>query len=311
MEQNNRFWHVILNPVALNGKRIHFWNQIARELMQDGFEFIEWVTTKRENAVDIAESIVQKGGKQIMIIGGDGTLNEVVNGLMKSPKLASQILLCVIPSGTGNDWAKTHLLKPTKKSIKAMLLNGKIIKHDVGIVHSIKNHETNSRFFINIAGFGFDAAVIHRVYESKKYRIGNKFIYLKNVLTTLFSHRSVECLIEHDGLTSRADVFSVAAGICKYNGNGMKQVPMADFQDGYLDFVFICKMSRWSLITQVPKLFSGKHLQHPKIFHIRSKNCKITPLGRILGEVEGEIIDEGRYSIEIATEQLNFLVPSI
>ncbi|MDD2411530.1 MAG: diacylglycerol kinase family lipid kinase [Bacteroidales bacterium] len=310
MESNNRFWHVILNPIALNGKRIHFWNKIARELMQDGFEFIEWVTTKRENAIDVAESIIKKGGTQILIVGGDGTLNEVVNGVMKLPKLASQILLCVVPSGTGNDWAKTHRLKPTAKSIRAMLLNGKVVKHDVGIVHSIKNHETTSRFFINIAGFGFDAAVIQRVYESRKYRIGNKFIYIKNVLTTLFFHRSVECIIKHDGLVSKADIFSIAAGICKYNGNGMKQVPMADFQDGYIDFVFICKMSRWSLITQVPKLFSGKHVHHPKVFHVRSEKCTITPLGRVLGEVEGEMIEEGSYQVEIAAEQLKFLVPS-
>lgn len=310
MESNNRFWHVILNPIALNGKRIHFWNKIARELMQDGFEFIEWVTTKRENAIDVAESIIKKGGTQILIVGGDGTLNEVVNGVMKLPKLASQILLCVVPSGTGNDWAKTHRLKPTAKSIRAMLLNGKVVKHDVGIVHSIKNHETISRFFINIAGFGFDAAVIHRLYESRKYRIGNKFIYIKNVLATLFTHHSVECIIEHDGLTSKANVFSVAAGICKYNGNGMKQVPMANFQDGFLDFVFICKMSRWSLITQVPKLFSGKHLLHPKVFHIRTKKCNIIPLGRVLGEVEGEMLEEGSYQVEIAFEQLKFLVPS-
>lgn len=310
MENNNRFWHVILNPVALNGRRIHFWNKIARELMQDGFEFIEWVTTKRENAIDVAESIVKKGGTQILIVGGDGTLNEVVNGVMKVSKMTSQILLCVVPSGTGNDWAKTHRLKPNTKSIRAMLLNGKVVKHDVGIVYSVKNHETTSRFFINIAGFGFDAAVIQRLYESRKYRIGNKFIYIKNVLTTLFSHRSVECIIKHDGLVSKADIFSIAAGICKYNGNGMKQVPMADFQDGYLDFVFICKMSRWSLITQVPKLFSGKHLHHPKVFHIRSKKCTITPLGRVLGEVEGEMIEEGSYQVEIASEQLKFLIPS-
>ncbi|MDD2344597.1 MAG: diacylglycerol kinase family lipid kinase [Bacteroidales bacterium] len=310
MEQSNRFWHVILNPVALNGKRIHFWNQIAKELMKDGFEFIEWVTTKRENAIDIAESIVKKGGRHILVVGGDGTLNEVVNGVMKEPKLASQILVCVVPSGTGNDWAKTHQLQPNAKSIRAMLLNGKVVEHDVGIVHSIKNHETISRFFINIAGFGFDAAVIHRLYESRKYRIGNKFIYIKNVLATLFTHHSVECIIEHDGLTSKANVFSVAAGICKYNGNGMKQVPMANFQDGFLDFVFICKMSRWSLITQVPKLFSGKHLLHPKVFHIRTKKCNIIPLGRVLGEVEGEMLEEGSYQVEIAFEQLKFLVPS-
>ncbi len=309
MNKINHFWHVVINPMALNGKSIRFWKKIAGDLIEDGFEFIEWTTTKKENAIDLAESILKKGGKNILVVGGDGTLNEVINGVMRVPELTSQITICVVPAGTGNDWAKTHLLKPNPTIIKEMLKAGKIIKHDIGAVRSIKKNEIISRFFINIAGFGFDAEVVKRVHESRKFRIGNRFIYLKNLLKTLVFYHPVECFIDHDGIRLKANVFSIAAGICKYNGNGMKQVPMADFQDGLLDFVIICNMPLVQLVLQIPNLFSGKHILHHKIFHFRAKKCIITPMNRFLGEVEGEMLEEGIYEVENISKNINFLVP--
>jgi len=80
------FWHFVLNTVALNGRSIRFWEKIARDLIRKGYDFLEWRTTHKENAIEITKSILERGGKQILVIGGDITLNEVINGITLKPE---------------------------------------------------------------------------------------------------------------------------------------------------------------------------------------------------------------------------------
>ncbi len=303
-----KLWNVIINPTTLKGTSIKSWEKIATLLIYEGYEFVEWHTKHKNNAIRITENLLHDGIRQIMVIGGDGTLNEVVNGIMRSGISPEEVVLFLIPSGTGNDWAKSHGIKRNAKLILSMLYNENIVMHDVGLVRSIRNTQTNSRYFINIAGFGFDASVIKRVQESRKYKVGNGLIYIKNLLITLLSHKSVDCRIEIDNEIIEKFTFSIAVGICKYNGNGMMQVPMAKFNDGIFDIILIEQMSILQVIFQIPNLFKGKHINHPKVHHYQGENISILPMGRFYGEVEGELLDEGVYEIRNCKEKAGVVV---
>lgn len=304
----SKLWNVIINPTTLKGSSIKSWKKIATSLIYEGYEFIEWTTKEKNNATRITEKLLHDGVRQIMIVGGDGTLNEVVNGVMLSRISPEEVVLCLIPSGTGNDWARSHGIKRNARIILNMLNQQKIVMHDVGLVRSIQNNEINARYFINIAGFGFDASVIKRVQETRKFRVGNGLIYIKNLLLTLFKYKSVNCVFEIGNKTIEKSIFSIAIGICKYNGNGMMQVPMAKYDDELFDVIIIEQMSVLQILSQIPKLFSGKHINHPKVHHYQGSRINIFAKGRFFAEVEGELLSEGIYEIETCNEKIGVLV---
>ena len=304
------FWHVIINPVALRGGSLDFWKGISALLANRGLSFKEWHTTSKDDASYIAQTLVNDGATSIIVVGGDGTLNEVINGIMCCGELAKNVILAVLPAGTGNDWSRTHQFPCRMNEIAAMFFSGAIIHHDIGVVKSIGKQERTPRYFINIAGFGFDAAVIDRVHRARKFKVAKGMVYVKHLIFSLLNYKTVNCKLVFDNEVVSKPVFSIAAGICKYNGNGMKPVPMADPTDGLLDVVVIEKMKLWQLLTQIPALFRGTYIKHPKVFHYRVKAMSIVPESLFLAEVEGEMVGEGSFDVEIADWKINVLVPS-
>ena len=303
-------WNVIINPAALRGQSIAYWKKASKLLVENGFKFTEWHTSNKNDALHLAKEIIQGGGTSILVVGGDGTLNEVVNGIMQCQSKAETVTLAVLPAGTGNDWSRTHQIPKHPKQILQMFLSGKLIKHDIGVVEVVNENSTSSRFFINIAGLGFDAAVIERVHQSRKFKVAKGLVYVKHLLLTLFSYQAVDCELVFDETSYKGSVFSIAVGICKYNGNGMKPVPMADPTDRFLDVVVIEKMSLISIISQIPALFKGTHIQHPKVHHFRTSKVEVNPEGFMLAEVEGEIVGSGKFEISIAPQTITVLVSS-
>ena len=304
------FWHVIINPVALRGGSLEYWKRISALLANRGLLFKEWHTTAKDDALHIAQMLVDDGAVSIIVVGGDGTLNEVVNGIMRCGELAKNVLLAVLPAGTGNDWSRTHRFPSRMNEIIAMFFSGAIIHHDIGVVKSIGKQEQPSRYFINIAGLGFDAAVIDRVHRARKFKVAKGMVYVKHLILSLLNYKAVNCKLILDNEVVNKLVFSIAAGICKYNGNGMKPVPMADPTDGLLDVVVIEKMKLWQLFMQIPALFRGTYIKHPKVFHYRVKAMSVVPENLFLAEVEGEMVGEGSFNVEIADRKIKVLIPS-
>lgn len=303
------FWHVIINPVALRGGSLDFWEEISTLLTQQGLSFKEWHTTSRDDAQIIARNLVADGATSIIIVGGDGTLNEVVNGIMQCSEQAKNVILAVLPAGTGNDWSRTHRFPNNRNKIASMFLSGTIILHDIGRV-DFKNHGAQgSRYFINIAGLGFDAAVIERVHRARKFKVAKGLVYVKHLILSLMNYQPVDCRLVFDQEEMIKSVFSMTVGICKYNGNGMMPVPMADPTDGLLDVVVIEKMKTRQILSQIPALFKGTYIRHPKVFHRRVKSLSVFPKGRFLAEVEGEMAGEGSFNIEMASQKLQVLIP--
>jgi len=304
------FWNAIINPKAFKGKSLYHWAKVKGFLWENGFTFNECDSPSTDKCEKIIQQLIKDGQKHFLVVGGDGTLNQVINAVIKTDCALDDILLAVVPAGTGNDWARTHKIKDTPEAILDLLKNGIIFKHDLGKISVINDNITKAQYFLNIAGLGFDAEVILRIINKKQPRYASKLVYLKNLLLSLLHYKPVNCALIHDGIYTKIKLFTLAAGICKYNGNGMMQTPMAIADDGFLDVVYIEPLSIVEIITQLPKLFNGTHIGHKKVHHLRTKKISIMPEKTIYAETEGEIVGSGTFVIESYHKQINVIVPS-
>ena len=200
--------------------------------------------------------------------------------------------------GTGNDWSRSHGYSKNYLDAIDSLMKGNFINHDVGLVETIINDQViNARYFVNIAGFGFDGAVIDNA-SKKTTRYFHKQMYLINLLKTLLVYKPQLVTLRLNEFTAIKNIFSMAIGIGRYNGNGMCQCPEAISNDGLLDVVIIEKISIFKVLLHIKNLFDGSHVKKLKEVSVqRTNNLEINTIPHILGEVEGEMLSTGNYRI--------------
>ena len=180
--------------------------------------------------------------------------------------------------------------------------------HDVGLVETIINEKiTGVRYFVNIAGFGFDGAVIFNA-TKRTSKLLNKQLYLINLLKTLIAYKSQFTTLKSNDFTVTKNIFSIAAGIGQYNGNGMCQCPGAISNDGLLDVVMIEKVSILKVLLNIKNLFKGLHVKNMKEVSMNRTNyLEINTEPFMTGEVEGELLSPGNYRIRCLPSAINFM----
>jgi YegS/Rv2252/BmrU family lipid kinase len=312
MHQINPFavkWQIIINPNACSGKLLKRIDKILELLTAKKINYEGHILDSEEKAAKTIERLCNKGFRYFMFLGGDGTANVVINTICKSGISTEEVFLVPIPIGTGNDWV--HTLNYPKSAEYTTLINafikGQFMQHDIGRLDVDVHQQTQyNRHFINIAGFGFDGAVIKRT-TMKKPKIFPSLVYIWNLLRVLFSYSAKKLRIEIEDTVIDDQIYTMAVGICKYNGNGMKQVPMADPTDGFFDVVIIRRLPIWKVIANVGNLFKGKHIKLKEASVHRCKELKITCLQDTFCEVEGEIVPMGDYFISTFPTKINVL----
>ena len=301
-------WQIILNPNALLHRSRQFWMEIENKLQEVQIKYFHHVTSTIYEASELIINLCKKGERHFIIVGGDGTLNIFANAVMKSQVNSSEIYAAFIPLGTGNDWSRTHGYSNCHLDAVDSLVKGNFISHDVGLVETVVNDQViDARYFVNIAGFGFDGSVISNA-SKKSTKIFHKQLYLINLLKTLLSYQSQPVTIKSNDLTVTKNIFTIAAGIGQYNGNGMRQCPEAIFNDGLLDVVFIEKLSVLKVLLNINNLFKGIHVKNLKeVSTFRTNYLEINAEPFILGEVEGEVLTTGNYRISCLGLAINLL----
>ncbi len=300
-------WQIIANPNALSNSCYKHWEEIASKLDELQLDYQFHITEETEKARKLVIDLCQKGHKYIMAMGGDGTVNQIVNAILSSGVPTEDIYLAVLPLGTGNDWCRTHNYpRPPLESIN-IFLRGQFVRHDVGFVECIQEGKvTSSHYFINIAGFGFDAAIIHKTAHAKS-RNNNKGIYLLTLLKVLFSHQSQRIHIRTEREDIEEDIFSIAVGNGKYNGNGMMQVPMADPTDGKFHIMRLRSIHPLQVIKNIKNLYKGHLEQLPEITYSEASDIYIECSPHTLGEIEGDTLPTADYHITILPGKLHIL----
>ncbi len=309
---NENRWLVIINPNAGRRKGERDWPEISELLIKNGFDYIHFKTERRLHAVEIAKTNIEKGFNKFIVVGGDGTLNEVVNGIFQQNKYkTSDIIIGMITVGTGNDWGRMfHIPFKYKKAIKT-LKKSKLFIQDIGCVEYQLDNKTKKRYFANVAGMGYDALVAQKTNLMKEKGKGGTLPYFYNLITGLFQYKNTYLKINIDDKDAFAgNIFSMSIGICKYNGGGMKQLPFAIADDGIFDITLVKKTTRLRVIRNIKNLYDGTFTNLPEVELFKGKNISIIskPENSIFLETDGESLGHSPLHFKVIPKSLKIIV---
>lgn len=301
-------WLIIVNPNAGNGKGKKSWNNISSFLKKHELPYYVQFTNGRGHAIELTRANICNGCRKIISVGGDGTLNEIVNGIFTQEICPTKdIYLGMIPVGTGNDWGRMFGIPTDYEGAVNIISEFRVLLHDIGVVNYSLDKEVKKRYFINIAGLGFDAIVVKRTNMQKDKGKGGKLIYFINILMNLLSYKHCSAEIDIDGYKIASEIFTISIGNGRYSGGGMKQTPNAIPDDGLLDMTVIRKMGKAEIILNLKKLYDGTILSHPKIEGYRGKRIYITSDPDIYIEADGESFGHTPVEIKIMPQSLNII----
>jgi YegS/Rv2252/BmrU family lipid kinase len=296
---------VIVNPAAGAYSTRRKWPRISQWLNKVGLLFDHVFTEGVGHAIELAGSAVSDGYRRIVAVGGDGTVNEVVNGVLASG--SSEVAIGVISTGTGGDFIRSIGIPRDYNTACSCLTGQRRVQIDIGVVEYQSQGQTVQRFFVNAAGVGFDASVVAATERFPKY-LGGTVPYLAGLLGCLFSYQNkpVELRFE-DVVESRRVLAVVVANGC-YFGGGMHVAPLAKIDDGLLDVVTINDIGKFELLKELPRVYKGTHLSHPKISLSRTKRITVESPETVLVHADGELLGTCPASFWLVPVALNILV---
>ncbi len=303
-------WFVIVNPTSGGGKGLEDFPKISHLLRKHGIEHDPVFTEHRYHATELTVEAANRGYRKIIVVGGDGTLNEVVNGLFIQKQCKpKEILLAVIAVGTGNDWVRTFGTPRNYTAAIRAIVEGNSFLQDVGKVTYTESKVEQTRYMANVAGLGFDAYVIQIFNHLKLKGYKGKWLYLYSLAKGFFSAKPVGATIEVDGevIYSRL-LFSLAVGICRYNGGGIQQLPRAVADDGLLDLTIIRPVHWWHVVFRARRLFNGEIYSIGHVHHAQGKSIKITSAPSMPLETDGELQGGTPVTISVVPQAIKIVV---
>jgi len=302
-------WLIIVNPNAGCRQGIKDWEIIERAIHSSNIKGKICFTEYKFHAVDIVKENAAEGYRKIIAVGGDGTINEIVNGIFSfSPEKVNEFTLGVIPIGTGNDWCKMFNIPDTYNEAVQVIEKGSSILQDVGFVEYFENEKAIQRYFVNVAGLGFDAIVLKKANEEKEKGKFGKFLYFKNILSNLMKFDYLPTELSFNNDVKKIDLFSMNIGICKYSGNGMMQVPNAIADDGLFDVTVIKRMSKLDVMLNVKNLYDGSFVRNKHVETHRTSELTINGTKKLRLEVDGEYIGIAPFKFSILEKALRIIV---
>lgn len=269
----------IVNPISGGGKALKIVENIKEVCAKEKMEYEIHFTDKRGDATKIARRYFLSRNV-IYSVGGDGTLNEVVNGLV-----GSKNMLCVIPCGSGNDFYKT-----LEKMDDEMPLI------DVGKI--------NGKYFVNIVSIGIDAEIADNVSKMKKIKIPPSQIYNASIVYTFFKYKfkNVEVEIDNNSRKGKCTILTVCNG--RVYGGGYKIAPEALLNDGYFDVYYVDKIAKPTIPVLIGMLLKGTHESHKKVHKSKATKLKFKCDYDLVCNVDGEIMIDRKFDIKILKSAL-------
>ena len=286
---------IIINPKsgkkAFRAQRIYLWKLLRKRHQPFAYR----VTKFPKHATELARELVEKGYDEILILGGDGTLSEAINGIMRStltPEQRAKIQVGLMPRGTGNDWGRYWNLDKNFKESLRRFFEGEGHPIDIGCVTYWRNNIEHHRYFINSVGFGVDPLCCQKA-ERLKYYIGSHHVnYLFGLIAAIAQHKAQHMILTVDGKEAVNDsLFTMNIGNGPFSGGGIRQNPDADPSDGVFNSMFICKPTFVQVLKALPKLYNGRLTELPFVYPIVGHEIEINYRKHILFEADGILED--------------------
>ncbi len=278
-------YHIILNPVAGKKKALKNLSKVEKILTAREIPYQTHMTTAAHDGTDIAAKLTARGERDILVLGGDGTLHEVLNGIADP----SCCRLGLIPSGTGNDFAgKIGLPLDAEKALE-IILAGEAKPTDYLLVGGVR--------CMNVGGMGMDVDVLERC---KKGKLKGKIKYLLSLIRSLFAFKGLPVQIESDGVNEKHAALIAAACNGTQFGGGITICPVAEVDDGKIDVVVVdCIGGKIKIIKAFLQLMKGKILQYPATTHFRCEKVTFTPDSPCTLQLDGELYQGVRFEVTL------------
>ena len=299
---------LIVNPRSANGSTGRRWPAIEGKLRSLLPPFDVAFSERPLHATAIAREATGRYGC-IALVGGDGTVNEVANGLVADDRpLRPDLTLGIIPRGTGADFVRTLGIPRDLEGAAERLAMGKVREIDVGKVrYRSPDGSEAARYFLNEGEIGMGAAASDRVNRSSK-RLGGRLSFLRATLITALSYRPHLVNLSLDGAPAQPMLLTnvwLANG--QYSGGGIRMAPRARLDDGLLDVVCIGSLSRLQTVIFLPKLRSGAFIDLPQVTYLTARRIEAESEVPVLIEVEGEAIGSLPATFELIGERLKVI----
>lgn len=313
MENKQKTWLVIVNPHAGSSKCSRDWPKIKKLLDEAAFDMKVIFTERQYHAIELVKNNIEEAAfNRILVVGGDGTLNEAVNGIFRQQRFkTAEVTLGLITVGTGNDWGRMYEMPESYKKQIKLLKKGYTFLQDVGEVDYRHAIDEEKRYFINIAGMGYDALVAKKTNLMKQRGKGGALAYLINLISGLFQYKNTYLDIVADGKNIfSGNVFSMSIGICKYNGGGMMQLPDAIPDDGLFDITVIRKTSKYKIVSNIKNLYDGSFVSMPEVEQYTGNmiTIKSKPPQKLYLETDGESLGHSPLDFKVIPKAIRLIV---
>ena len=277
--------HIVINPVAGNKKATKNLQIVERVFSERGIAYEIHKTAAVGDGERITRKLSEQGEREFVVVGGDGTLHEALNGLV-DPSVCS---LGLIPSGTGNDFAEALGIPLDAEKAALTMAYGQATEVDY--------LQIGQRRSINVAGLGMDVDVLERCLRGKSR---GKMKYLRSLLVSLFKFKGYKIRVERDGSVEEHDALIAAACNGSQFGGGMKICPTARADDGKISVVIVeCIGGKWKLIKALLQLIKGKILSYPATTHFLCDKVTVLPEKHCSLQLDGEIYKDVIFEAEV------------
>ena len=303
---------VIVNPQAGNGRTEKIWPNIESALEKSIGSFEVLQTTCRGDATDLSRRILKEDTARIVAVGGDGHLNEVLNGFIENDlPVNAESRLSFVMTGTGCDFQRSLGISGKWQNAVAELKDAKVRKIDVGkVTYTAADKTQKIRYFDNIASFGLSGAVDHCLEHSRlRDYLGGSPLFLWATIKTVFTHpnQGIRFRIDdgpEEEICSRLGL--LANG--RYFGGAMHAAPEAELDDGLLDLLMLKEISVAKFLWHLPKIYKGTHLKIPEIFFQKVRKFTAESSEQVILDIDGESPGYLAATFEVLPKILNLQI---
>jgi diacylglycerol kinase (ATP) len=298
----------LVNPASANGSTGRAWPEIAHRAAAAGLAGEALFSEGPGGIAKVAERAAGMGAKRVVVVGGDGTVNEAVNGLL-SVGVGKEVELAVIPRGTGTDFVRTFKIPTKVDEAIAIARDGAVRAIDAGRVdYRAWDGSAGRAFFVNVASAGMSGAVAMRANSTSK-ALGGKASFLWATLAVFARWRNVEVSVEVGDQHRAGSMLDVIVANCEWLGGGMHMTPNAKPDDGLFDVLLIGDVTKRDLVQTLPKIYRGTHLPHPKAEELQGATVRVDAETPLPVELDGEQPGTTPVTFQIVPDALRLRVP--
>ncbi len=296
----------LVNPASAGGSTARRWPEIAHEAAHLGLAGDAYISERPGDLGRMAHDAARAGARRLVLVGGDGSLNEIVNGLGKQ---MGKIELAIIPRGTGSDFVREHSIPHSAADAVRVALEGDIRPVDIGrATFRAWDGREKTLYFANVAGAGISGAIARRADDGKK-ALGARGSYAWAVISVFPRWHNCMVRLTVDGEIREGKMHEVIAAIGRFAAGGMRLTPNAIPDDGLFDVLVLGDLSKLDLATNLHKTYKGTHLSHPKVDIVRGKSVRVEAEELLPIQLDGEQPGTTPVLFELLPGALHLRVP--